>query len=499
MPSRRALLKAAVLAGAGLVVGRQQSQAVARESTATDPDSADRWPALRLRIPSPDAAPELDLRSDFGATGDGAADDAPAFRALAVAVNAGSVPRGAVVWIPLGIYRVLGDETITFRRPIVLRGAGTELATIQIEYATPGTTFMRATGRGMYSMHTEGLYNGRPGGNRYPDARYSSVLDAPRRGDRGLAVAEPDLFAPGDATHLPCEDYGERVSYTETNQRGSSFLLKQYLEVRSVEGSEVRLDGPLRDDFAGAGPRLYRWQPLVGFGVEHLTILDRGAIPDNDEANTFRALRFDGVQDGWVWEVHFLDNTSIPLSAARSRRIVVSECLFDGARQVGAGGNGYLPELYLTDDSLVEYCTSVGGRHALICNWSCWGNIFRYNRLQGTPNTGTHGAYGVENLYLRNDARGSRMEVGGGGTIVHGHDGPRNTFVENYARVLRVLKTADRDSAFVGNRHVDPIEDHGIDTLVQDDVTVPRGWDGFPYAAFCGYDHPQTAETARPG
>ena len=48
MPTRRALLKAAVLAGAGLVVGRQQSQAVARESTATEPDSADRWPATDI-------------------------------------------------------------------------------------------------------------------------------------------------------------------------------------------------------------------------------------------------------------------------------------------------------------------------------------------------------------------------------------------------------------------------------------------------------------------
>jgi hypothetical protein len=27
---------------------------------------------------------------------------------------------------------------------------------------------------------------------------------------------------------------------------------------------------------------------------------------------------------------------------------------------------------------------------------------------------------------------------------------------------------------------------------------VAAGWDGYPYAASCGHDHAQTAETARP-
>jgi hypothetical protein len=314
-----------------------------------------------------------------------------------------------------------------------------------------------------------------------------------------LVVDRPDLFAAGDQAYLLCDDYGAEVAYRPTNRRAQSFCMKQHVAIRAVEDSVIQLDVPLRHDFAGAAPRLYRWGPLVGFGIEHLKVEDASRIADSEDANTFQAIQLDGVVDGWVWDVHFHNNTSIPLRVGRSRHVTVSECLFDGARHVGGGGNGYLPELYFSDDCLVEYCTSVAGRHAFICNWSCWGNIFRYNRVVGTPNTETHGEYSVQNLYLRNDCRGARMEIGGGGSEVHAHDGPFNELAENYARILRVLKSNDRDNRLVGNWYVDQTVDLGSGTTVTDNVRLPAGWDDYPFAAFCGHDHRQTAETARPG
>lgn len=233
-----------------------------------------------------------------------------------------------------------------------------------------------------------------------------------------------------------------------------------------------------------------------------------GSVPEVDLQRDFGAAG-DGVQDdtpafrmlaaavnaGWVWDVHFLSNTSHPLSVGRSRRVVVCEAVFDRARHVGGGGNGYLPEIYYTDDSMVAYCTNIAGRHALVCNWTCWGNVFRYNRLDGTPNTETHGEYSVENLYLRNDCRGARMEVGGGGDSVHAHDGPFNELRENYAQVLRVLKRQDRHARLAGNWHVAAIDNRGTDTVQEENQRVPPGWSEYPYAPFCGHDH---AETARP-
>jgi hypothetical protein len=124
--------------------------------------------------------------------------------------------------------------------------------------------------------------------------------------------------------------------------------------------------------------------------------------------------------------------------------------------------------------------------------------VFRYNRLIGTPNTETHGEYSVENLYLRNDARGARMEVGGGGDRVHAHDGPFNELRENYARVLRVLKRADRDNRLIANWHVEPHANLGRGTIVEHNQRVAPGWDAFPYAAYCGHEHAETAESARP-
>ncbi len=275
--------------------------------------------------------------------------------------------------------------------------------------------------------------------------------------------------------YLLCDDYGPEAVYSPTNKRSQHFLLKQHGSIVAVEGDEVWLDAPLRHDFAGGAPRLYRWQPVVGFGIEHLTIDDASNIPDTEETNTFQAVQLEGVLDGWVWDVHFVNSTSTPLRVGRSRRVAVSECLFRGARHVGGGGNGYLPEIYFSDDCLVEYCTSVEGRHALICNWSCWGNVFRYNRVLGTPNIETHGEYNVENLYLRNDCRAARMEIGGGGTAVHAHDGPYNELAENYARVLNVLKANDRESRLRGNWHVEIGMDRGTGTIQDGNRQVPRG------------------------
>jgi hypothetical protein len=90
------------------------------------------------------------------------------------------------------------------------------------------------------------------------------------------------------------------------------------------------------------------------------------------------------------------------------------------------------------------------------------------------------------------------MEVGGGGDRVHAHDGPHNELRENYAHVLRVLKKHDRASRLIGNWHVAPTVDQGTGTVHEGNQRVPAGWDAFPFAAFCGHDHAETAETARP-
>jgi len=503
MPSigrRKVLRVLAACAAAMAVPFSAVPRSRARAASSRDAELESRWPALRLRIGESArlTAGELDFKHEFGAVGDGQHDDGPAVRALAAAVNAGQVPAGTVAVLAPGRFRVVGDETVVFRRTIVLRGSGPDVTIIQPEYAAQRSVFLRAQGAGMYVRHSTGHYSSGPDQNRYPNAPYIAVREAPRRGDRSVQVENPSVFSPGDQAYLLCDDYGNEIVYQPTNRRLEQFILKQYLRVEAVDGDTVILDAPVRHDFVGAQPRLYRWRPLAGFGLEHLTIDDRSTIADTEAFNTFRAVHFDGLIDSWIWDVHFLNNTSVALTVGRSRRCVVSECLFDGARHVGGGGNGYLPELSYTDDSLVEYCTSLAGRHALICGWSNWGNVFRYNRVIGTPNTETHGEYNVENLYLRNDARGSRMEFGGGGNRVHGHDGPFNELRENYARVMQVLKPNDRENRLIDNWHVEPVVDEGQATVLSGNLPVSPDWDEYPYAAYCGHDHAETAETAVP-
>ena len=197
--------------------------------------------------------------------------------------------------------------------------------------------------------------DGRQESNRYPSGAFARVESSPSRGDRSVTVDEAGQISSGDEVFVLCDDYGDRIEYAPRNWRSRHYLLKQHLQVRSVDGNQIELDGALRHDFAGASPRVYRWQPLRGFGIEHLSFEDKNSIPDSEASNTFRTVRIDGSIDSWVWNVHFLNSTSIPLSIQRSRFATVSECLFRRAQHLGGGGNGYLPELYQTDDSLVEY------------------------------------------------------------------------------------------------------------------------------------------------
>jgi hypothetical protein len=457
------------------------------------------FPALGLRIPRRPAGSgsELDLRRDYGATGNGTHDDGPAFRALAADVNAGNIPAGTTVNLPPGTFRVKGNDPVIFLRPIVLRGAGADATVIRLEYTALGSRFLRVAGQGVYEMHTQAVLPSGVQGNGYPKAAFSPVSNVPRRGDRHVEVQQPELFGAGDNVYLLCDDFGPEIEYAANNRRKQHYLLKQHCAVKSVEGSTVWLDAPLREDFAGGSPRLYRWQPVVGFGLEQLTVDDQSAIPDSNSTTTFMAVEFDGVVDGWIWNTRFINNTSVPLRIARSRRVVVSESLFEGSRHVGAGGNGYLPQFFLTDDSLVEYSTTIGGRHALICDWSCWGNVFRYNRISGA-NLELHGEYSVENLYIRNLAPAATLDMGGGGDVSHGHDGPFNEARENLVASLRVLKPGDTDGRFIDNWYSDQIDDNGVGTVSQGNERVAAGWTDFPYVMACGRDHGITAENARP-
>ena len=90
------------------------------------------------------------------------------------------------------------------------------------------------------------------------------------------------------------------------------------------------------------------------------------------------------------------------------------------------------------------------------------------------------------------------MEVGGGGDATHAHDGPFNEVRENYARALRVLKRADRGNSVVGNWFVEGITNNGVETVVEDNQRVAVGWNEFPWGGYCGHDHVETGESARP-
>ncbi len=456
------------------------------------------WPALLLQIPPQQSTTEVDFKADFGAVGDGNYNDMPAFQELANAINAERIPPYSVVNIPEGVYRMIGDERVTINKPVILRGEGPSKTTLRPEYTSQNTFFLVVSGARSYVRHSTGIYAGTQDTNRYPNVPFSPIENEPSRGDLSIAASRPGLFSQGDYGYVLCDDYGPEIVHAPNNRRSKHFLLKQHVQIESVDGSDITFDIPLRQNFSGASPRLYRWEPVRGFGLEHMTIDDRSIIAESRALTTFTSVLLDGTTYSWVWDVHFTNNTSIPLHLYRSRKTIVCESLFNDAKYQGEGGNGYLPQLHLCDDCLVEYSTSIGGRHALICNATSWGNVFRYNRVIGTQNIETHGEYNLENLYFRNSAGQSRLEIGGGGSGTHAHDGPYNQFRENFGLVFNILKRADEANSIIDNWSVRGIQDSGVNTLKQGNSQIPKNWRAFPFEQFCGHDHTETAEIARP-
>jgi len=320
--------------------------------------------------------------ADYGAVGDGIADDGPAFNAAIDAVaTSGEV---GFVWVPPGDYRIA--TIVQMKSGVALQGAGPDRTRLLFEL--PGFGFrggIEFTG----SIHAE----------------ETSVLSGHTLRSREITLASAEGIVPGTTLWL-YQDDDDALMYTVDYWRTdySPQSMSQLVGVESVDGNTLQLDVELRLDYSAAlNPRVRIIEPITDAGVEGL-YLER-----LDTANAY-TISMDYAENCWVRHVESRLSYRSHIWAFYSRFLSIENSYFHEAHDYGGGGHGYGVTLGdSTSDSLVSNNIFHTLRHSTMVKEGASGNVFGYNYSFDNQSSGAdgslHGHYNHGNLFEGNAFR----------------------------------------------------------------------------------------------
>lgn len=260
--------------------------------------------------PIPDYPVRVSVK-DFGAKGDGVADDTAAFqRALEAAEKEGAV------LVPAGRYRI--TDVIEIRRSgVVLRGEGPGRSVL-----VPPEPLSRIhplanvdAVKSAYSFNGGFVtFEGKDTGERL-----ASVIAPAARGESTLAVDDASRVKPGDWVRLAMDDPGDLSLLLHLHgglaEPGTDTVrMKRPVDwaarVRSVEPGRIVLDRPLRVDVRPEwSPQILAMAPTVaGSGIEEIGFEFPG-VPKKPhlQEEGYNAIQMRGAVDCWVRNVTFTD------------------------------------------------------------------------------------------------------------------------------------------------------------------------------------------------
>jgi len=370
---------------------------------------------------------------DFGAKGDGVADDSQAFLDALEKVRSGAIE------VPAGRYRI--TCILEINRPnVVLRGAGPDKTILyfpiplnDIKPNWGATTTGERTSNYSWSggfVTLRGSFGLQTLANIVGDAKRGdtsvrvSSSDPLRVGQR-IEVFQSDMPDNSLAVHLYSGDSGP---VQNLNGRTQSSLV---CRITHLEGERVHLNRPLRCDLRAAWrPQLRSFDPTVTeSGVENLCF----EFPNQPYKGHFTELGFNaialgGVSDCWVRNVRTVNadsglfiggnfNTVQGVILESQRGHDNQNCV--GHHGISLGGGDHL----VTDfDFRARYI------HDITVSHHCSGNVCARGR--GVDLALDHHRYApYENLFTDLDAGvGKRLWKCGGGADLGKHCGARGTF-----------------------------------------------------------------------
>lgn len=370
---------------------------------------------------------------EFGAVGDGVADDTEAFRRAIAAVDEGAI------LIPAGRYRIT-DVLEIARSGVVLRGSDRDSSILffprplnDVRPNWGATTEGRPTSNYAWSggfLWVKGSYG---------TALITEVVEPAARGDRTLRVASAAGLTVGEeveilqrdteenslARHLYSEDAGD-VSLIRGRTRASLIA-----RITDVTGDRVTVDRPLRFDLrAEWEPSIYRFAPTVTeVGIESLTF----EFPVTDYEGHFTELGFnpialEDVAHCWVRDIRIRNADSGPFVSGRfctlEGILYESDRRNDPQRQSSGHHGVYISDddnLFTGFDFRVEFQHDISVSHTA-------GNVISGGRGVNLS-LDHHKRAPYENLFTDIDAgEGAHLWRSGGGARLGKHVGGRGTF-----------------------------------------------------------------------
>lgn len=370
---------------------------------------------------------------NFGAKGDGQADDTAAFLKALAEVKSGAIE------VPPGRYRITGLLEIT-RPNVVLRGAGPERTVLF--FPTPlndikpnwGAT---TTGQKTSNYSWSGGFISVRG--NFQSKKLTDIAAIARRGDRLITVASTAGLHVGQEVEVYQSDtpdntlavhlYGGDAGPVE-NLKGRA-RVSLVSRITAISGERVKLDRPLRSDLRPEWqPQLRAFEPTVTeSGVENLAF----EFPLTPYKGHFTELGFNpvalsGVAHCWVRNVRVVNADSGPFISGvfNTADGVVLESTRAVDNQNCTGHHGV--SLGGSDNLLTHFDLRVRFIHDITVSGFCSGNVI--SRGRGNDLSLDHHRYAPnENLFTDLDAgAGTRLWKCGGGAALGKHCGARGTF-----------------------------------------------------------------------
>lgn len=218
------------------------------------------------------------------------------------------------------------------------------------------------------------------------DGSTSAISGSPSRGDTTVQVADASIAAV-DETITIRQTLDNTVTGTDDNtspyavgtivpESWATQAWEQIVKVTAVDtGSDIiTFTPPLALDYdSGKSPEVKRYNNVYDGGIEGVTLnvtLDHGLV----------ALQFDRVRECYARDVKILDHAKMGIQITESHNVEIAECIVDGARDTGTGGNGYGIMAELGSSNIyIHDCMAKDQRHAFLLQSGCSHCIVAYN------------------------------------------------------------------------------------------------------------------------
>ena len=395
----------------------------------------------------PDLAVAANVR-DYGAVGDGLADDTTAF----ISAIQG-MPAGALL-IPAGRYKITAMLKIS-RRGVVLRGAGTDKTTLFFPHSL---TEAVGPGKGNAPGNSWSWSGGFLSFEGWDVGRQVAPVTAPAlRGDKRLVVSSTEAFQVGQWVRLVLKDpdgtlarhlHADKMNGSD-NYRGRE-LVDFASPIESIEGNAIVLKRPLRTDVRLAWtPAVFRVSPTVeDVGVEDLSIeFPETKYAGHHDEPGYNAINFQGITNSWIRRLHIINADSGVFFRGHTKFCTAESVRFtatsgrlrtgygrdkgEPALLVVGGHHGFLLDDYAQDNLIANFQIELRFIHDTgVGTWSA-GNVYSRGRAVDMD-FDHHRRAPFENLFTEIvGGEGSRLWQNGGDES----DGPPSAARETFWNV----------------------------------------------------------------